>query len=217
MTQVSDGSTKRDQSVAAQQRKLAETVKERLNAIEKLNELVLSKKIHGGDARFVSSLFKQSREKSGSVMAFLSASQARWLWTLAVEHLNLKPGDLTRKEAKESEKVLFLDKKLCGERPFAVRAILNGDRFGVNQSLTHEGAPMLEFFDSTHKDATRFAPLGQFVSRYYLSTLKEVEAGRGVNLYGGESAWTISAAALEKSIQFGESFLDRPTESPNMG
>lgn len=79
--------------------------------------------------------------------------------------------------------------------PFNVRIVRKGDRYGLDDKLVHDKAdPMVEFFDARHMHT----PRGQFVSRYYLSTLREREVDRGLNLYGGEPEWYLDASAMRE-------------------
>src|SRR5690606_39865054 len=54
--------------------------------------------------------------------------------------------------------------------------LLNGDSYGLNGCLIHEeNDPMIEFYDTRYHLSNDWEGLGQFVSRYYLSTLDERE------------------------------------------
>lgn len=58
------------------------------------------------------------------------------------------------------------------ERKIKVRLVKQGDRYGLNNCVTHnETEPMIEFYDPRH-----------FVRRYYLSTILEIEPGQGLCL-----------------------------------
>jgi len=87
-------------------------------------------------------------------------------------------------------------------RTFTVRIIHEGDRYGLNDCLTHdESEPMVEFFDATYIEG--FTPLGQFISRYYLKTLaKDDGADYGINLDGGVGVWHVSAQNVADAIAF---------------
>ncbi len=77
---------------------------------------------------------------------------------------------------------------------FHARLIRTGDRYGLADKLTNDGAAMVEFFDA-EQDSAKFGLLGQFVSRYYVDTFNETaEDGRGIALDGGVPRWTVSAA-----------------------
>jgi len=79
---------------------------------------------------------------------------------------------------------------------FNVRIVNKGDRYGRADCLTHDDdRPMVEFYDHryTHGD---WADRGQFVSRYYVSTLLE-EENRGLCLDGGNAnEWSVSADGM---------------------
>ena len=87
---------------------------------------------------------------------------------------------------------------------FTVRIVREGDRYGRGDCLTHDGSgPMAEFYDATYADLGWFGPHGQFVSRYYISTLLESQhRGRGLDLCGYEPAWTIDAGTMETVYEF---------------
>lgn len=54
---------------------------------------------------------------------------------------------------------------------FNVRIVARGDGYGVNDSVVHDhDDPLVEFYDSK-ADARKFGKRGQFVSRYYITTL----------------------------------------------
>ena len=52
---------------------------------------------------------------------------------------------------------------------FNTKLICAGDKYGLDDCLTHDGDPMLEFYDPRYQHT----PIGQFVSRYYVKTLLE--------------------------------------------
>lgn len=82
---------------------------------------------------------------------------------------------------------------------WALRLVQFGDNYGRNDQLVHDQAePMVEFFDTryTHE------PLGQFVSRYYLSTLLDRQADVGLSLDGGVPSWSVSAEAMNVVYQW---------------
>jgi len=79
-------------------------------------------------------------------------------------------------------------------RPFEIRIIREGDKYGRDNCLTHEDPrPMVEFWDMKHN---------QFVSRYYVDTLLGRDGyvrGHGaLNLDGREPVWTIDAVQMAK-------------------
>lgn len=75
-----------------------------------------------------------------------------------------------------------------------VRIIEQGDAYGRNDCLTHDKEdPLVEFYDVRYK----ITDLGQFVSRYYLSTLAASSAPiQGLQLDGSVPDWAISSACM---------------------
>lgn len=91
-------------------------------------------------------------------------------------------------------------------RPFHVRVVLAGDRYGLAGCLTHPAAdpavdPLVEWYDAS-ADPQRFGELGQFVSRYRLSTLTDTPAPGGLNLHGGVPVWQVSAVNVAEACGF---------------
>jgi hypothetical protein len=82
-------------------------------------------------------------------------------------------------------------------RAFFVRTVLQGDRYGLGDRLTHDNAdPMIEFYDYQYANVRAFGPRGQFVSRYYVSTLAKHPKGAGLCLDGGVPEWSVDGRAL---------------------
>jgi hypothetical protein len=116
---------------------------------------------------------------------------------------------------------------------WCVRIVFFGDNYGLNHCLTYGdkefdkkmNEPMIEFYDmdsiaaaimrnSDDKTEAYLAEeYGQFVGRYYISTLRFDEAPRtldekpdgktltdwskrGLNLHGGEDRWSVSSAFM---------------------
>jgi hypothetical protein len=89
--------------------------------------------------------------------------------------------------------------------PFRARIVRQGDTYGLDHCLTHDKAdPMIEFYDARYASvlsehtisvAQGFAPEGQFVSRYYLSTFL-AHGNSGLCLDGGVDDWTLDAATV---------------------
>lgn len=78
--------------------------------------------------------------------------------------------------------------------PFNVAIISKGDRYGLNNCLTHEeDAPLVEFYDARYPHT----PLGQFVTRYCARTLIERESGKGLCLDAGIPAWSIDGDTMD--------------------
>ena len=78
---------------------------------------------------------------------------------------------------------------------FNAVTVRTGDSYGLDGCLTHDDArPMIEFYDARYPHTKQ----GQFVARYYVSTLREhIERGpHGLCLYGGAPDWNIDAAGM---------------------
>jgi hypothetical protein len=85
---------------------------------------------------------------------------------------------------------------------FNVRVLVKGSPYGLEDCLTHDKEePVIEFYDTRHSfDMGR----GQFVARYYLSTLIEAaEEDSGLDLCGYEPSWKITAQNLRDVVNFG--------------
>jgi len=99
-------------------------------------------------------------------------------------------------------------------RVFHVRLVLPGDRYGRDDCLVLGGRDgdraddaMVEFYDATYAREPGHGPRGQFVSRYYLTTLIGVdhfhqggELDRGIDLDGGVPVWQVSAANVRQAV-----------------
>jgi hypothetical protein len=82
--------------------------------------------------------------------------------------------------------------------PFNMRLVRKGDTYGRDLCLTHDkDDALVEFYDARYRfEGERGAEFGQFVSRYYLSTLCKSKNKGGLNLDGGVDAWTIDADGM---------------------
>lgn len=84
---------------------------------------------------------------------------------------------------------------------WTARLVFRGDGFGMiledgSYIYTHdESEPMVEFYDR-RQDPKRFTEYGQFVNRYYLSTLME-RKGCGLNLQDGVDDWALRATDMD--------------------
>lgn len=114
---------------------------------------------------------------------------------------------------------------------FYVRVVFRGDGYGLfrcadggvgiaraadgKHACVHDkDEPMVEFYDSRHPhDPVEFgvdnARRGQFVSRYYLSTLLADAAGRpdhigGIALDGSVPAWTLDKASFQLALAYAQ-------------
>lgn len=86
---------------------------------------------------------------------------------------------------------------------FIVRMVKRGQKYGLEDCLTNEkDDPLIEFYDSK----SGFTPYGQFVSRYYCSTLLEGRrdplSTAGLNLHGGVDKWSVSADGMQKVVDW---------------
>ena len=87
------------------------------------------------------------------------------------------------------------------QNPFTVRIVNKGDAYGRDNCLTHSGEPMAEFYDARYPHT----PLGQFVSRYYVSTLVADRAKLcevGLDLQGDVPDWKVSPEAMTNVFTF---------------
>lgn len=82
--------------------------------------------------------------------------------------------------------------------PFNIRLIKEGDKYGLNDCLTHDDSgTMIEFYDARYPHTEH----GQFVSRYYLRTLSEHPVTCGLDLDGSIPAWTIDGDTLDTMLR----------------
>lgn len=90
---------------------------------------------------------------------------------------------------------------------FGVRLVRPGMGYGVDDKIIfrpgdddHRAALpddlLVEFYDMRYTD--RFGERGQFVSRYYRSTLMESDGRYGLNLDGGVRAWSVDVDAMQQ-------------------
>lgn len=85
-------------------------------------------------------------------------------------------------------------------RRFAVKVVCKGDTYGRRHVLKHDSDDALvEVYDATYEGRPGFVeqgwPEGQFVSRYYASTLAATRNTNGIDLNGGVDVWKIDGAA----------------------
>jgi hypothetical protein len=72
---------------------------------------------------------------------------------------------------------------------FNVRIVRKGEGYGLDSRLTHDKEePFVEFYDKRYPHTE----YGQFISRYYVSTILEYD-NQGLCLDGGIPEWSISA------------------------
>lgn len=82
---------------------------------------------------------------------------------------------------------------------YLVRIVNRGDRYGLNDCLTHlEDKPLVEFWDTRYKHT----PRGQFVSRYYVNTLLNFPRYHALDLMGGVEGWTLTTTEVDQVRRF---------------
>lgn len=80
---------------------------------------------------------------------------------------------------------------------FNVRVVEKGQPYGLNGCQIHDqDDPLVEFYDSNQTDA-EFGPYGQFVSRYYRSTILGNEFPQGLRLDTGSPQWIVTALGMQ--------------------
>lgn len=99
----------------------------------------------------------------------------------------------------QTEEVLLRDRE--SGRLWKVRIVLPGGRYGRENVLFHvEQDPLIEFWDMG-----QFNGQGQFVSRYYWSTLdkdKDRLQLHGLDLQGDEPAWKVSGQFMTQMFNW---------------
>jgi len=92
---------------------------------------------------------------------------------------------------------------------FNVKVVRKGDRYGLNGCLEHKDAdPLVEFYDAEFANKRGFDYRGQFVSRYYLSTLlTHLSCGCGLCLEGSVPKWGISSLNVQEAVQFANNYI----------
>jgi len=93
-----------------------------------------------------------------------------------------------------------------------VRIVKTGDKYGRAMCLTNDKAPMVEFYDSRYPHTE----YGQFVSRYYISTIlsqdsRGGEYSNGLCLDGRVAAWHVSAEDMAEVVSFLQGFQNGNT------
>ena len=84
---------------------------------------------------------------------------------------------------------------------YNVRVVFENDRYGLNDCLVNEGKPMVEFYDTRYKVGDKKErEIGQFASRYYLSTLLRSD-NDGLCLDGRVRDWQICGSTFRQVKQ----------------
>ena len=101
------------------------------------------------------------------------------------------------------EPFLFTD---VNGRPWGVRIVLKGGRYGRDNCLTNDGEePLVEFWDRHYAGrkspwgGPAFPAEGQFVSRYLVSQLQR-RPHHALCLHGGVPAWTVDADSMARVV-----------------
>lgn len=83
-------------------------------------------------------------------------------------------------------------------RQFAVKLLQKGDSYGLDKCLTWDSSQTgIEFYDVTYA-GDGFDEVGQFVSRYYISSILEHSGTLCLN--GDVSEWSIDGDNMQKII-----------------
>lgn len=92
--------------------------------------------------------------------------------------------------------------------PMTVRIVTKGERYGLNGCMTHEmDEPLVEFYDARYNHNDWLGFCGQFVGRYFLSTLEEDRRTLvmyGLDLDGGIPDWKVSGENMQVFYQWVE-------------
>ncbi len=85
-------------------------------------------------------------------------------------------------------------------QPWTILILEQGDAYGLDDCLTHDkDEPTVEFYDADNEhtiDKPSGIMLGQFVSRYYISTIADGGSG-GLDLMGYEPKWKMNALVMD--------------------
>src|SRR5947207_3305694 len=82
-------------------------------------------------------------------------------------------------------------------RRFEVRCVRKGERYGLNNCLTHErDDPLIEFIDMT--PAGGLLADGLFVARYPVQAFLQRDEHADLWLYGKDVAWRLSPAQVRQ-------------------
>ena len=82
-------------------------------------------------------------------------------------------------------------------RKFQIRIVNTGDHYGLNDVLVNDDDALVEFWDHT-----TFEDEGQFVSRYFVSTIVDHTMGSGLNLDGGIPEWSIDGISMDNVVNW---------------
>jgi hypothetical protein len=84
----------------------------------------------------------------------------------------------------------------CKAQDFFVRVVSKGQKYGLNNCLTHDSNDhLVEFYAAKSADAD--SPFGQFISRYYFSTILDRQNGYGLALWSDIPEWSLTASEMD--------------------
>lgn len=87
-----------------------------------------------------------------------------------------------------------------GDRPWNVRVVARGGRYGLDDCLENDGPAMLEFYD-----ASTWGGRGEYVSRYHVATLtNRINPKAGICLDGAVPAWVLDESAVTQVMRWVE-------------
>lgn len=91
---------------------------------------------------------------------------------------------------------------------FNVRIVSQGDGYGKDDCLilANWEESLVEFYDAK-QDAAKFGPRGQFVSRYFLTTILGAEGKHGLQLDGDIPEWSISPKGVREVQRYIKGYL----------
>jgi predicted amidohydrolase len=84
---------------------------------------------------------------------------------------------------------------------FNVRIVNTGDTYGRNDCLVNDKAKLVEFYDKRYLQDS-WMGRGQFVSRYYASTLLKGGCPTGLCLDGRVPEWSVSADGMAQVLDY---------------
>ncbi len=96
------------------------------------------------------------------------------------------------------------------DRQFTARIVREGDVYGANFCLIQDGfEPKIEFYDAS-APIEAFGCFGQFVGRYYVSTLLTHSMRHpktDLNLHGGVPEWVVPGRSVKRAMAWAEATL----------
>ena len=84
---------------------------------------------------------------------------------------------------------------------YNVRIVNTGDKYGRNDCLTNDKERMVEFYDARY-DHEGWGGRGQFITRYYASTILGGDFSIGLCLDGGIPDWNVGPEAMKQVVEY---------------